>query len=120
MTLTLTLAKQSILGIEWKCGACNDDFSLCFKCYRHRLTLHKPEHEFIPIEPRYRQSTPSPVFFEESDDRDDGDDEQESPHPTFGDQDTGAIAAGEDAAGSPREGSSEQSVDFDMDGSDEE
>ncbi|KAI1099976.1 putative ankyrin repeat protein [Jackrogersella minutella] len=43
----------TILGIEWKCTECADDFSLCFKCYGRHTDIHDPEHSFEGIEPMY-------------------------------------------------------------------
>lgn len=44
---------QSIRGIQWKCIECSEDFSLCFKCYRHRSEIHDPAHSFEEIEPLF-------------------------------------------------------------------
>ncbi|KAM0513489.1 hypothetical protein ACHAPE_007751 [Trichoderma viride] len=40
-----------IIGLEWRCIECPDNFSLCFKCYNHRSDLHDSEHTFQEIEP---------------------------------------------------------------------
>jgi nitric oxide reductase activation protein len=120
----MAFAKQAIRGIQWKCGTCKDDFSLCFKCYNHRSTVHNPKHEFDSVEPLYKQSTPSPVFSFRGDGSEDGENEQELPQDTPADHqeadNTASAGDAADAADSPRKGSPAESLDFDMDGSDEE
>ncbi|KAI1370783.1 putative ankyrin repeat protein [Hypoxylon crocopeplum] len=49
----------TIIGIQWKCIKCADDFSLCFKCYGHQTDVHNPEHSFKKIKPLYEESTSS-------------------------------------------------------------
>ncbi|KAK4244200.1 hypothetical protein C7999DRAFT_44090 [Corynascus novoguineensis] len=48
-----------IYGIQWRCFTCDDGFSLCFKCFRHRSTIHDAEHEFQDIGPEYAGRTSS-------------------------------------------------------------
>ncbi|KAH6691545.1 putative ankyrin repeat protein [Plectosphaerella plurivora] len=48
-----TSCLQHIRGIQWKCIECTEDFSLCFKCYRHRSEIHDPVHSFEEIEPLF-------------------------------------------------------------------
>ncbi|KAL6887054.1 putative ankyrin repeat protein [Trichoderma evansii] len=49
-----------ITGIEWKCVDCSDNFSFCFKCYRHIPDIHDSEHTFQEIEPLYEGGSASP------------------------------------------------------------
>ncbi|KAL5088988.1 hypothetical protein Trisim1_006132 [Trichoderma cf. simile WF8] len=44
-----------IVGRQWKCVDCSEDFSLCFKCFDHRSDLHDLTHTFRVIEPMYRE-----------------------------------------------------------------
>ncbi|RYP78211.1 hypothetical protein DL771_000688 [Monosporascus sp. 5C6A] len=51
----------TIIGVQWKCIECTEDFSLCFKCYGYRSDIHDSEHSFEEIEPLYDERlTPSP------------------------------------------------------------
>ncbi|PNP58298.1 hypothetical protein THARTR1_01813 [Trichoderma harzianum] len=43
-----------IVGRQWQCVECSDNFSLCFKCFHHASYLHDPTHTFRAIEPLYR------------------------------------------------------------------
>ncbi|PNP41529.1 hypothetical protein TGAMA5MH_06630 [Trichoderma gamsii] len=55
----------SIIGLAWKCIECPNNFSLCFKCHRHRSDIHDLKHTFQKIKPlfdpgsssTYRKST---------------------------------------------------------------
>ncbi|KAK4080972.1 hypothetical protein Trihar35433_2077 [Trichoderma harzianum] len=46
---------MDVVGRQWKCVDCSDDFSLCFKCFDHRSELHDSTHNFQAIEPLYRE-----------------------------------------------------------------
>ncbi|KAL2192491.1 putative ankyrin repeat protein [Corynascus similis CBS 632.67] len=48
----------NIYGVQWRCFTCDDGFSLCFKCFRHRSTIHDAKHEFQDIGPEYQGRTP--------------------------------------------------------------
>ncbi|TAQ90941.1 hypothetical protein B7494_g700 [Chlorociboria aeruginascens] len=50
---------KQIIGIQWKCIECTDDFSLCFKCYGHQSDVHDSEHSFEEIEPLYFEEATS-------------------------------------------------------------
>ncbi|KAI0539493.1 putative ankyrin repeat protein [Xylaria digitata] len=43
----------AITGIQWECIECDEEFSLCFKCYSYRTDIHTPGHNFNRIEPLY-------------------------------------------------------------------
>ncbi|KAJ4865496.1 ankyrin repeats (3 copies) domain-containing protein [Trichoderma breve] len=46
---------MDVVGRQWKCVDCSDDFALCFKCFNHRSDLHDLTHTFQVIEPLYRE-----------------------------------------------------------------
>jgi hypothetical protein len=54
--------------MEWKCISCDNDFTLCFKCFGRHSTVHDAEHEFEGIEPLYERRTPSPILGEDKHD----------------------------------------------------
>ncbi|RYP16723.1 hypothetical protein DL765_004959 [Monosporascus sp. GIB2] len=83
-----------IIGIQWKCIECTDDFSLCFKCYGYRSDIHDPEHSFEEIEPLYDQRLTS------------------SPHPSTR-SDNVAQEASQDASGDEKEGKEQDGMDSD-------
>ena len=41
---------QPILGPRFKCASC-EDVSLCKKCYKRRLEIHRPSHRFFAMKP---------------------------------------------------------------------
>ncbi|KAF5011778.1 hypothetical protein FDECE_2145 [Fusarium decemcellulare] len=49
----------NIIGVQWKCIECDDNFSLCFKCFSHRSEMHNPEHNFEDIGPLYDEELQS-------------------------------------------------------------
>lgn len=107
-----------IVGIQWECSACDGKFNLCFKCYRHRTTLHNPEHEFNPrgrlYEPEIIRVTHSRTSHS-----DDSEDSEGLPEKTSRDMETGEVDGGGDDASSSRSGSFEETWDFDIDGNHE-
>ncbi|KAH6603971.1 hypothetical protein Trco_007417 [Trichoderma cornu-damae] len=58
--LVVSKISLDIIGIQWKCIQCSDDFSLCFKCYSHQSDIHDPEHIFEGIEPLYDRGSIPP------------------------------------------------------------
>ncbi|KAL6790887.1 putative ankyrin repeat protein [Trichoderma sp. SZMC 28012] len=46
---------MDVVGRQWKCVDCSDEFALCFKCFSHRSDLHDLTHTFQVIEPLYRE-----------------------------------------------------------------
>jgi ankyrin repeat protein len=104
---------QSIWGIEWKCITCDDNFSLCFKCFGRQSSVHNAEHEFEGIEPMFERHTPSPGFWEDGNSSNNNK-SQEFNQVTSGIQDKEAVEDGDDDASWLR---GESPSEFDMDGS---
>jgi hypothetical protein len=61
----------------WKCIECNDDFSLCFKCFVHRSDFHNPEHNFEDIGPLYQKDESEAESLESPEKEEADGDEQE-------------------------------------------
>ncbi|KAI0119519.1 putative ankyrin repeat protein [Daldinia grandis] len=73
----------NIVGLQWKCIDCIDDFSLCFKCYSHRSDIHCRGHNFEEIGPLYDESSPQPDSDEDVKEllqEESGDEEEEPGH----------------------------------------
>ncbi len=55
-TLIMMPNPQRIVGFQWKCAECKDDFSLCFRCFSHRSKVHGVRHVFRKIGSLYEKS----------------------------------------------------------------
>jgi hypothetical protein len=94
---------KQIIGIQWKCIECTNDFSLCFKCYGHQSDVHDSEHSFEEIEPLYIEEAPSSAHSSPRLD----DAAQEEPRETPGDEGernaNNIVGSGDDAVPFPVE-----------------
>ncbi|KAG7286709.1 hypothetical protein NEMBOFW57_009020 [Staphylotrichum longicolle] len=104
-----------IRGIQWECGMCNDGFSLCFKCYGHRTTVHHPEHEFNSLGRLYAQPMTTSELPRDKNGGDAGGNVR-FPGESFADLEPEHFRGGGDETSQSHGGSDDETLWFDIDG----